>query len=94
MYDTWVARDICGAPMRSFWPYVKDPESIKVIKAEKPIEVGACWNGAVAFPAEPHIRKIAPPVDSSDGEPQKRARLSPRGWRMMDNCKRSFHTSN
>jgi hypothetical protein len=47
-----VARDICGTPLRPFWPYVKDPPTIARVRQEQVFEVGACWNGIVAFPAE------------------------------------------
>lgn len=79
LYDTWVARDICGTPMRAFWPYAKDAGSIRLIKEEKPFRVAACWNGAIAMPAGPY--KYAPPPDTQPAE----TRLERRGWRMMDN---------
>ncbi|WWC85998.1 uncharacterized protein L201_000869 [Kwoniella dendrophila CBS 6074] len=89
LYDTWVARDICGTPMRAFWPFVKDSLSIKQLKAEEPIQVTACWNGASVLDAKPFLYQ----------EPEERAVYSPsafemlddplslrkRGWRMVDN---------
>lgn len=56
-----VARDICGTPLRPFWPYVKDPPTISRVRREQVFEVGACWNGIVAFPAE----LVAWPGDAS-----------------------------
>jgi hypothetical protein len=55
LYDTWVARDVCGTPMRAFWPYVEDKVSIVRLVQEQPFEVGTCWNGAVAFKLEPYL---------------------------------------
>ncbi|GHJ89605.1 hypothetical protein NliqN6_6007 [Naganishia liquefaciens] len=51
MYDTWVARDACGTPLRPFWPYVQDPPSVDKIRNEDVFEVASCWNGVVAFRA-------------------------------------------
>lgn len=88
LYDTWVTRDVCGSPMRSFWPYAKDRQSVDRIKAEMPFEVAACWNGAVAFPAGPHVWKE---VGMGGNDDKKKSdappHMSPRGWRMMDNGK-------
>jgi hypothetical protein len=75
VYDTWVARDVCGTPFRFFWPYVKDPVSIELIKEEKPFEAAACWNGVVAYPAQRYLYQ--PPT------------LEKRRWQMIDNCKLS-----
>lgn len=71
MYDMWVARDVCGTPMRIFWPYVKDPVSVARLRDDKVFEVSACWNGMVAFPTEPYLYR--PPG------------LASRGWKMVDN---------
>lgn len=81
LYDSWVARDVCGTPLRAFWPYVKEGQGAQRVKAEKPVEVAACWNGAIAMPAKPYIRQHAAP------------QLTARGWRMMDNGKRRYSTT-
>ncbi|WWD22595.1 hypothetical protein CI109_107088 [Kwoniella shandongensis] len=64
LYDTWVARDVCGTPMRAFWPFVKDELSVQRIMEEKPLEVATCWNGVVAFPSDtfPGSRQ-SPPIE-------------------------------
>ncbi|OCF45148.1 hypothetical protein I317_00950 [Kwoniella heveanensis CBS 569] len=55
LYDTWAARDICGTPLRVFWPYVKDSVTIDKIRKEEPFRVSSCWNGAVALKAAPFL---------------------------------------
>jgi hypothetical protein len=71
---------VCGTPFRIFWPYAKDQPSIDRIKQEKPVEVAACWNGVVVFPAGPYLYK----------EPEEaQMRIQKRSWKMIDNCKSS-----
>ncbi len=77
LYDTWVARDICGVPLRIFWPYVKDEPSIERIRNNRPFEVSACWNGMVAFPAGPYLYQLT--------AEERVGRLHKRGWKMLDN---------
>ncbi|KAL1405248.1 hypothetical protein Q8F55_008874 [Vanrija albida] len=83
LYDTWVARDICGTPMRTFWPYVKDPVSVARLRQNAPVEVAACWNGMVAFPAGPYLYKQA---ETSASEHTASPSLAKRGWKMVDNA--------
>jgi hypothetical protein len=59
--------------MRPFWPYVKDEETREKVKKEEPFEVAACWNGVVAFDAEPFLYAENRTVEK-------------RSWRMIDNC--------
>lgn len=83
LYDTWVARDICGTPMRPFWPYAKDKATIQLLKKEVPFKVAACWNGAVVFPSEPYLWRESdtPPLaEGVDFSPL----LGKRGWKMID----------
>lgn len=46
---------------------------------EMPLEVAACWNGVVAFPAKPYIRNKSEEAHSND-----RSEVRARGWHMMD----------
>ncbi|KAK8844853.1 hypothetical protein IAR55_006703 [Kwoniella newhampshirensis] len=71
LYDTWVARDICGTPMRAFWPFVRDKLSVQRIIEEKPLEVATCWNGVVAFPSGPYLYR-------------PKTSVRKRGWKMVD----------
>ncbi|CAD6571957.1 MAG: hypothetical protein CYPHOPRED_004671 [Cyphobasidiales sp. Tagirdzhanova-0007] len=73
LYDTWVARDVCGVPLRAFWPYVKDKPSQARLKQDLPFEVAACWNGAVAMSAELFL-----------WNQNASSSVNKRGWRMMD----------
>lgn len=71
--------------MRIVWPHVRDPVSAQRLREERNIEVGACWNGIVAFPAKPYLYQ--PRDDIYDqSEPSDSSRLSKRAWRMIDNC--------
>lgn len=81
LYDSWVARDICGTPMRVFWPYVKDPVSIERLRDNKPFEVSACWNGMVAFPAGPYMYRPS----AEEQQATHDTRHAKRGWKMVDN---------
>lgn len=68
--------------MRAFWPYVKDDRSVARVRAEEPVDVAACWNGAVVFKADLHLYR-----PSSTLEQDSRQRhLRKRGWKMVDNC--------
>lgn len=95
------ARDACGTPLRPFWPYVKDPVSIDRIRKEQVFQVGACWNGIVAFPArlvawQPSSTST-PDVATSTAVETPDATLEAangstyvrgmrkRGWQMVDN---------
>lgn len=60
-----VARDACGTPLRPFWPYVKDPPTISRLRNEQVFEVGACWNGIVAFPASLVVWRGEAPASAS-----------------------------
>jgi len=81
LYDTWVARDVCGTPLRPFWPFVKDQATMSRVRDQKPFEVSSCWNGAVVFPAKPYI--YSPPTPPT---PPTTTNLRRRGWKMIDNC--------
>lgn len=92
-YDTFVARDACGNPLRPYFPYVKDPVSIEKMRRQEVLEMGACWNGMVAFrgdlvayrsesaPATTYGERIESVV-ISDGMAPK---IQKRGWQMVDN---------
>ncbi|KAI0357306.1 hypothetical protein OH77DRAFT_1476870 [Trametes cingulata] len=60
-YDMWVLRDRAGRLTAGIWPYFFDAASYEAIKAEQPVPVETCWNGIVAFRADPllpvHLRK-------------------------------------
>nr|XP_019048948.1 hypothetical protein I302_02728 [Kwoniella bestiolae CBS 10118]OCF27878.1 hypothetical protein I302_02728 [Kwoniella bestiolae CBS 10118] len=82
LYDTWVARDVCGTPLRPFWPYVKDGESIERIRKGEPIRVSACWNGVTVLNARPFLFHDSGDLD---GSIPAVGGLEKRGWRMIDN---------
>ena len=69
--------------MRAFWPFTRDPVTVDLLKREQPYPVAACWNGVVAFKAEPYLYGSANAVESSQN-------LSKRGWKMIDNCASMF----
>ncbi|KAE8272230.1 hypothetical protein A4X09_0g156 [Tilletia walkeri] len=52
MYDTWVTRDVHGLRVKPMWPHFKELTDIAKLRARKPIEVNACWNGITAFDAK------------------------------------------
>ncbi|KAJ7583197.1 cryptococcal mannosyltransferase 1-domain-containing protein [Mycena floridula] len=60
MYDTWVLRDRFGRMASSLWPYLFDDGGRQAIMLEAPAPVFTCWNGIVAFRADPvlpiHLR--------------------------------------
>lgn len=86
-YDTWVARDICGILLRPFWPYVKDANSRDRVALEQPFEVASCWNGVVAFPAQPYIRSRHKPSAPEKSVKLRTTSLIRRGSRVMDKGK-------
>lgn len=78
-----VARDACGTPLRPFWPYVMDPQSIKSVRQEQVFEVGSCWNGVVAFKAGlvAYQGMQGAGMMNATGVSEVRKR----GWQMVDN---------
>ncbi len=66
-YDVYIARSINGdlffdIPEDISWAkadnlFWNEPESKARLDAGKPIQVFACWNGAVAFTAKPIVRR-------------------------------------
>ncbi|TXT04902.1 hypothetical protein VHUM_03985 [Vanrija humicola] len=91
LYDTWVARDVCGTPMRTFWPYVKDSVSVARLRKNVPIQVSACWNGMVAFPAAPYLYKPATSTATYTGGRMSPPLSSPLQFRVsgIDACDHS-----
>ncbi|WVW82016.1 hypothetical protein I302_104021 [Kwoniella bestiolae CBS 10118] len=92
LYDTWASRDICGTPLRPFWPYVKDEITIEKLRKEEPFEVSSCWNGAVVFKAGPFLYKpketdVVPEEVMEDTleESESGRHMMKRGWKMVDN---------
>jgi hypothetical protein len=78
-----VARDACGTPLRPFWPYVMDPQSIESVRREQVFEVGSCWNGVVAFKAGlvAYQGMQGAGMMNATGVSEVRKR----GWQMVDN---------
>lgn len=50
-YDTWVARDMSGATMSGWYPYLRDATAQALLRKGEPFRVFSCWNGAVVVPA-------------------------------------------
>ena len=59
-YDMWVLRDAAGRLTAAYWPFFDAPASAAAMRADEPVPVFACWNGIVAFAADPllpvHLR--------------------------------------
>ena len=72
-----MARDICGAPLRAFWPFAYDKLTQEAVQKEQPFEVAACWNGAVVIDAKPLLF----PDNSTIAIPSN---LTARGWKSVD----------
>ncbi|KAJ7492035.1 cryptococcal mannosyltransferase 1-domain-containing protein [Mycena latifolia] len=53
MYDAWVLRDRLGNLASSLWPYFLDDVGMQAVMADEPAPVFTCWNGIVAFRADP-----------------------------------------
>ncbi|KAF3770752.1 family 69 glycosyltransferase, partial [Cryphonectria parasitica EP155] len=84
-YDVWVARTISGEaffniPEDRSWNFAwnlfwKDTDTKKRYQAHLPFQVFSCWNGAVAFTAQPILdREVSfrsnKPGECFQGEPQ------------------------
>ncbi|KAH9850532.1 cryptococcal mannosyltransferase 1-domain-containing protein [Lenzites betulinus] len=57
-YDMWVLRDRIGRLTAAYWPFFFDAASSDAMRKEEPVPVYTCWNGIVAFRADPVL-----PVD-------------------------------
>ncbi|KAI0787276.1 cryptococcal mannosyltransferase 1-domain-containing protein [Fomes fomentarius] len=59
-YDMWVLRDRLGRLTAGIWPYFLDAADYEAMRAGDPVPVFTCWNGIVAFRADPllpvHLR--------------------------------------
>ncbi|KAJ7686866.1 cryptococcal mannosyltransferase 1-domain-containing protein [Mycena rosella] len=53
MYDAWVVRDRLGRLVSSLWPYFLEDAGLHAVMADEPAPVFTCWNGIVAFRADP-----------------------------------------
>ncbi|KAJ6544680.1 cryptococcal mannosyltransferase 1-domain-containing protein [Mycena vulgaris] len=53
MYDAWVLRDRLGRLASSLWPFFLEDAGLEAVMADQPAPVFACWNGIVAFRADP-----------------------------------------
>jgi hypothetical protein len=51
LYDTWVSRDLNGATLSGWYPFVRESLAQARLIAGEPFRVYSCWNGAVALPA-------------------------------------------
>ncbi|KAJ7157234.1 glycosyltransferase family 69 protein [Mycena filopes] len=63
LYDAWVIRDRLGRLVSSLWPYFLEDAGMEAVMQDEPAPVFACWNGIVAFSAEP----ILPPALRTPG---------------------------
>ena len=52
-YDSWVSIDLSGYSLRHDFPYFVNKEGQELVINHKPIRVFSCWNGVMAFKAEP-----------------------------------------
>lgn len=77
--------------MRPYYPYVKDPVSVEKMRKNEVMEVGACWNGIVAFRGDlvayrsPEGTQVET-VNVDTLNIHKRT-IQKRGWQMIDNSK-------
>lgn len=89
LYDAWVTRDRLGRLVSSLWPYLLEDAGMRAIMADEPAPVFSCWNGIVAFRADPflpvHLRKsgrlsespLSVPLPSSHPSYPQSANISP-----------------
>ena len=52
-YDRWVSIDLSGNSFTPLFPYIKNKEGQDLIVNHKPVRVFSCWNGIIAFKANP-----------------------------------------
>ncbi|KAJ9092210.1 hypothetical protein QFC21_006956 [Naganishia friedmannii] len=99
-YDLACAMDFgwSGLYAIPFWPYVKDPVSVEKMKKEQVMEVGACWNGIVAFRSDlvayrsPQETPLLTTQLNSGVEVSNvtKRSIQKRGWQMVDNVLFSY----
>ncbi|KAJ6601178.1 cryptococcal mannosyltransferase 1-domain-containing protein [Mycena vulgaris] len=53
LYDAWVVRDRLGRLASSLWPYFLEDAGMQAVMEDEPAPVFTCWNGIVAFRADP-----------------------------------------
>ena len=52
-YDRWVSIDLDGTGMSKYFPYFTNKEGQDLLINHKPIRIFSCWNGIIAFKADP-----------------------------------------
>ena len=52
-YDSWVSIDLSGYSLRHDFPFFVNKEGQDLVINHKPVRVFSCWNGVMAFTAEP-----------------------------------------
>lgn len=58
-YDTFALRDSSGVkPITDTWPYFLSLKSRRALMTNSPVPVQSCWNGMVAFDAEPFYANV------------------------------------
>ncbi|KAJ7757620.1 cryptococcal mannosyltransferase 1-domain-containing protein [Mycena metata] len=55
LYDAWVIRDRLGRLVSSLWPYFLEDAGMEAVMHDEPAPVFTCWNGIVAFRADPML---------------------------------------
>ncbi|KAJ7618576.1 glycosyltransferase family 69 protein [Roridomyces roridus] len=55
LYDQWVIRDRLGNTLSTNWPYIFEHQGLNAMIREEAVPVFSCWNGIVAFKAEPFL---------------------------------------
>ena len=52
-YDRWVSNDLDGNSFRYHFPYFINKEAQDLVLNHKPVRIFSCWNGVIAFKANP-----------------------------------------
>ncbi|KAF7369350.1 hypothetical protein MVEN_00263600 [Mycena venus] len=55
LYDAWVIRDRLGNIASKLWPYFLEELGFRAVMTDEPAPVFTCWNGIVAFSADPFL---------------------------------------
>ncbi|KAK0771288.1 hypothetical protein LTR91_005089 [Friedmanniomyces endolithicus] len=64
-YDSFATRDAQGhAPLTDTWPFFRSAVSRDALMRGQPVPVASCWNGMVAFDAEPIYHSTSSSGDS------------------------------
>ncbi|CAK7208899.1 hypothetical protein SBRCBS47491_000254 [Sporothrix bragantina] len=89
-YDTFALRDADGDKAVSpHWPWFRSADARADVRAGRPVRVQSCWNGMVAFDAQPFYDTM--PATETESSPESGHTPQPLLFRGVDDSLAEYH---